>query len=298
MGERFSCAVASLAAGEPCYGTASRARRWILVEQPGPWGRDAVLDSRLPGDVGVRLRALAREARARLVLIRRVGRSDPDVRSAFAVVTTPELRRIERVTFADPLELLDVPWARLRGFAPVDGEVVDAPLYLVCTNGAHDACCAVFGRPLAEALVAEHPDAVWEVSHIGGDRFAGNLVCLPEGVYYGRVEPGEAVKLLAEHRAGRIDLSRYRGRSYLDFPVQAAESLVRERLDLLGLDDLAVARSEELDPGTHRVTFALPPDGLVTAVVRCSPGLDPQQLTCRSTSEEHPPRYELVDLQR
>ena len=30
----------------------------------------------------------------------------------------------------------------------------------------------------------------WEVSHIGGDRFAANLLVLPEGLYYGRVVAG------------------------------------------------------------------------------------------------------------
>ena len=33
---------------------------------------------------------------------------------------------------------------------------------------------------------------MWQSSHIGGDRFAGNVVFLPEGLYYGRVEPAEA----------------------------------------------------------------------------------------------------------
>ena len=29
--------------------------------------------------------------------------------------------------------------------------------------------------------------------HVGGDRFAGNLVCLPEGLYFGRVGPEETL---------------------------------------------------------------------------------------------------------
>ena len=47
-----------------------------------------------------------------------------------------------------------------------------APLLLVCTHGRRDACCAQFGRPTAMALARRYGTAVWETTHVGGDRFA------------------------------------------------------------------------------------------------------------------------------
>ena len=70
------------------------------------------------------------------------------------------------------------------------------------------------------------------MTHIGGDRFAGNLVCLPEGLYYGRVDREAAGSVLDEHLAGRLLLEHYRGRSIYTFPVQAAERSVREATGL------------------------------------------------------------------
>ena len=69
-------------------------------------------------------------------------------------------------------------------------EHVQESLILVCTNGRHDQCCANLGRPLVRAL-RDSPwaDRVWECSHIGGDRFAANVVVLPDSLYFGRVEP-------------------------------------------------------------------------------------------------------------
>ena len=61
-------------------------------------------------------------------------------------------------------------------------------LFCVCTHGKHDACCAEKGRPIAGALSAAYPEETWEVSHIGGDRFAGNALVLPYGLYLGRLE--------------------------------------------------------------------------------------------------------------
>jgi len=296
MAERFSCALTSRTLDEPLYGTASRARRWLLVEQPGPWGTDAVADSKLPPDVGVRLRAVSRATGARLLLIRRHGRPVPSRRRCYAVVSTPDTRRIERFTVDDVADLLAVDWVPLGLSEPVGGEVVDEPLYLVCTNGSHDTCCARFGRPVAQALDAALGDRVWEASHFGGDRFAANVVCLPEGIYYGRVEPDAAVALVEQHEAGVVDLEHLRGRSSLPFVAQAAEYFVRADRALRGLDDVGVERVEDVGNGTFRVRTVIRNSDVITATVECSESVDPQQLTCRSSSEEHPPRYRLVSL--
>ncbi|MDP8977382.1 MAG: sucrase ferredoxin [Actinomycetota bacterium] len=296
MAERFSCALSSRLLGEPCYGTASQARRWLLLEQPGPWGTDAVMQSRLPPEVAIGLRAVARAVGARLLVIRRPGRSAPIRRTCFAVVSTDGVRRIERFTVGDPADLLGIDWEPLRGFAPVGGEVVDHPLYLVCTNGSHDTCCARFGRPVARVLHETLGDGVWEASHYGGDRFAGNLVCLPDGIYYGRVAPEEVLALVEQHQAGRLVLDHYRGRSFLPFVAQAAEHFVREDRGLTRVDDVVAQRVDAIDDGRFRVGVVTSAGEAMAAVVECTEAIDPQQLTCRSSSEEHPPRYRLVDL--
>ena len=42
------------------------------------------------------------------------------------------------------------------------GTPVDGPLYLVCTHGKRDRCCARYGRPLYDALRERAgPDGVW-----------------------------------------------------------------------------------------------------------------------------------------
>src|SRR3954464_10743375 len=61
------CAAASLAAGEPLAGTATVASDWLLVEARGAWGRDAVADSGLAGDVQDALAAFS----GKVLLVRR-----------------------------------------------------------------------------------------------------------------------------------------------------------------------------------------------------------------------------------
>ena len=90
---------------------------------------------------------------------------------------------------------------------------------LVCTNGRHDACCATYGRPLVRACgTGPGLRDVWECSHIGGDRFAGNLVVLPESLYFGRCRSRGRDPLLGGLDEGRLDLENFRGRSALRWP--------------------------------------------------------------------------------
>jgi hypothetical protein len=140
----------------------------------------------------------------------------------------------------DPGELADLDLAAVAaGRAPGFGVPVTGPVLLVCTHGRHSACCARLGAPLARFLHERFGD-VWETTHVGGDRYAANLVCLPHGLYYGDLDRERALAAAEEYRHGRVVLTGYRGRAGLPEPVQAAEHYVRARSGVLGVDDVTV----------------------------------------------------------
>lgn len=183
-----------------------------------------------------RLRAQVRaRERTRLLFVRRPDRRGWPELVAYTADSLEGEERVRRIPFESYEDLRDLDLA-------TTGEPLEHPLFLVCTHGKHDPCCARKGRPLFEAL-AEQLDSewVWQVTHIGGDRFAGNLVCLPQGLYYGRVAREDAVGVLDEHFAGRVALQHYRGRSSWPFAAQAAERSIRAELRLFGIDDLHLA---------------------------------------------------------
>lgn len=169
------------------------------------------------------------------------------------------------------------------------GTAVEHPLLLVCTHGKHDRCCARRGRPLYAALREQvEPDSVWQSSHLGGDRFAGNLVAVREGLYFGRVQPADVFPVLDEYLAGRIHLERYRGRSCYPFAVQAAECAVRERGGHRGIEDLTLLGVERVDGGWS-VRFATPA-GEVEQRVAAAEG-ELAYLTCHAETLRHPRRF-------
>jgi hypothetical protein len=300
VAEALPCATLSRALSEPLYGTASRVRGWVLLEQPGPWGREAVTESRLDPALARALSRAAAAAHLRLLLIRRPGRAvdRPAGRPAacFVAHTSRDRRWLERRRLDDPAELLELDMAKVvAGERPGFGEEVAEPVYLVCTNGRHDRCCATYGRPLARSLAAGHGELVWESSHVGGDRFAGNLVCLPDGHYFGRVGPGDAGRVVGLHRKGVIDLAHWRG-CCVDPPVvQAAEWFARRGSGLLGVDDLDLLGRERLAPDVVAVRFRRA-GGSLRVLVRASRTAEPRPLTDHSPRPEVPVAFDLLEL--
>jgi hypothetical protein len=290
------CAQESAARDEPLAGTASRVRRWLVVEQPGPWGADALTASRLDAEVG---RALARAARAagvRVLLARRPGwKHTDDARRVFLAQSGPGGRWLEQVDLpaGDDPALLELDLGALaRTEPPGLGEPGPGALVLVCTNGRHDPCCADEGRPVVRRLAALGVPDVWECSHVGGDRFAGNLVFLPDGVYLGRVDADAAPRVVADYQRGVLDLGRYRGRSFHPPLVQVAEAHARAELDERRLDGVTVVASEGTtdDEATVRVTQHGGPT--LEVVVTRRPGAS-VQLTCHASRAELPWHYEV-----
>jgi hypothetical protein len=174
------------------------------------------------------------------------------------------------------------------------------PLYLVCTHGRHDPCCALFGRPVAAALSAREPDRTWESSHVGGDRFGANVVVLPQGLYLGRVIPGRVDEVVDAVREDRIPLALLRGRSSFSMTVQAAQHFVRSgdatggSLD--GMSSLLPLAEEAVSDTDWRVILA-GPSGPVAVTVRRMRSAAPAKLTCHAPEPKIFPGYSLVGIE-
>jgi hypothetical protein len=279
-------------------GTASTVRSWLLLEDPGPWGRDALRDARLPERVGLELQRRCRAAGVRPLLIRRASStaSPAGGLGCFAIRSGPEPPWIERTRLAKVTDILDLDLPSLgRGVRP-GFEPVDGPLFLVCTHGRRDVCCAERGRPLARALATAVPGATWESSHVGGDRFAGNLVAFPHGLYLGRVEPDQADEVARQYADGRISLRHLRGRSCYPMPVQAAEHELRTLEGFDRVDDVGLERAEAPHPGVSISTFRTPMGrfSVSVAIEESAPSF----LTCHSHAAEPAPAYRTIAIVR
>ena len=210
-------------------------RAWLLIEHPGPWPDEpasAVLPSLLRGvvDEAVKLGI-------RVQLIREPGsrRVSGGVFAGWTAGSEPWLRRGSLSGGLNGLDLEGLAAGRPVAF----GSSVSEPVFLVCGHAQRNACCARFGGPLAQGLAARYPGQVFQTTHVGGHRFAANLVILPHGLYYGPVGLAEATAAIGAYERGAVTPGRYRGRAGQPRPTQQAEHEVLTRAGSLRVAALA-----------------------------------------------------------
>ncbi|HEX7212053.1 MAG TPA: sucrase ferredoxin [Propionibacteriaceae bacterium] len=280
---------------DPMAGTAPPTRRWLLLEHPGPWRIDAIAGAGIAPDVLSILLARA-GSDTRVLLVRRPGRVDRRAPRSWI------LAGLDTDTITGPWrhdnDLLDAA-AALVGDSP--GAALSQPVVLVCTHGVHDVCCALRGRPVASTLASRWPELVWECSHIGGDRFASNVVLLPDGFYYGNLDPESALATVDAHLAGRVLPDRLRGMARFLPPVQAAVIAAYQRYGPLVASDVSVRATEHIGPhhghGSETyVDLVIEPQRLAVRAHVLSIRRTEAQLTCRAARETPATEYQVIDF--
>jgi hypothetical protein len=289
--KRALCADVAEAAGEQLGATASRVDRWLLVEYRGLWDRDVLGGSLLSEALKAHLRdQLGRLGHSRLLFIKQPPRRGKTRRMFYLGNSRPGEESLDALQFEHHDDLLEYDFADalLGGERP--GVPVEHPLMIVCTHGKRDRCCAKYGRPLYDRLKGKvDPAWVWQSTHVGGDRFAGNLVLLPEGLYFGRVGDDDLDPLLDRYFDRELYLDRYRGRSAYTFAVQSAELAVREAEGLIGLDDVSLREVKSRGDG-WRVTLRAK-GALLKVDVEADLAEEPVYMTCGSATPQRPRRH-------
>ena len=242
---RRECAQYSRVAGEDMAGTVKPCAHWLLIEYRGRWEREAAAVFSEP--VQARLREFrSRLPGMRLALIKQPRRTSSSLKVFWAVSRETDAQ-LYQWDFSGYESLLSL---NLDG----GGEPVDEKIVAVCTHGTHDLCCAQFGNKIYSQL-QEFDREVWQISHIGGCRFAPNVVCLPHGIVYGRVEAEDCSGIIAGYRNDEVFAEKLRGRSCYSRPVQAAEKFLRSVKRVKGLGDLTLAAAEEIRLGEWSMEF-------------------------------------------
>ncbi|WP_327639110.1 sucrase ferredoxin [Kribbella sp. NBC_00482] len=287
------CAAQADLRGDALMASAPPAERWLLIESRSAWPRQALTslqDSSSGVELGDAVARRCRELRIRPVLIRRYGRLDRTGPRRWGLVDCRPGRELVRWgDLPTDEDLLDV----LAGNNP--GLVSNEPVYLVCTHGRHDACCAVRGRPVAATLTAAYPERTWECSHIGGDRFAANVVVLPHGLFYGQVSPARAVELAKQYDEGAVVPDLLRGSGAFVPPVQAAQHFARAAGHSPAVDNLLPQTVEVLGEHRWRILLAST-NGLIAVEVSARLDTVDARLTCAGSSPAQIRHFELHSL--
>ncbi|MGB9178113.1 MAG: sucrase ferredoxin [Pyrinomonadaceae bacterium] len=293
----FYCSAVSLEAGEQSIGTASTGEVWLLLEYAQAWGTRAFQESNLSRPLKIHLnRMLKTIPRSRLLLIKQ-DRQPQDQLTLFIVRSLESDTSITKLKLENYEQLLSLTVEQIAaGNYGAGAETLSDSLYLVCTHGKRDKCCAKFGYALYKSLRAVAGTRVWQSSHVGGDRFAANLICFPHGLFYAHVTEESGQQLVNEYEEGRLSLDNYRGRACYPSPIQAAEFFVRSQSGLMGVGDLRFLDYHSIRERNWRVRFVAPLNGTVHEVYLTSRLSEFQNLlTCQATEEKRVVQYSFND---
>ena len=292
------CSIRSRKASEEAFGTASTGDAWLLLEYARPWGAKAFRESTIPKGVKVYLSGLLKSVpRSRVLLIKQTRKVKGPL-SLFVVRSGESSSSILKYEFSEYEQLLDLDLvSALAGGSPSGTTPWEKPLFLVCTHGKRDKCCAKFGIPIYKTMQTQVGESsVWQCSHVGGDRFAANVICFPDGIFYGHVTEETAKLIVKEYDERRIVLTNFRGRSCYSFPVQAAEFFARRETGFRRIGDLKFLTYDPLKPNEWRVRFFSEVDAKVHQVsLRSHLSEFQNRLTCHSSEPQSVVQYSLIE---
>ena len=282
---RSYCSALARAEDAVLIGTADPVDIWILLEYSAVWRARATNDNSLSAAVNdwlkhaVRAIESALSCKARLLFIRQTDVGQPDVGQTDLAPVTAKNKRLfvvrsgERDGAVSTVALPD--YDALLALDPValarDGggaTAFDQPLYLICTNGQRDLCCSRFGLPVYEQLTQQFGASVWQTTHVGGHRYAPNLICLPEGVVYGFADTTVAPALVQATRNADLQLEHLRGRSCYSAVGQVAELAVRRHFGEVRLGALRLLDEQRPEQGEWRLSFDVAERGRIHVQVR------------------------------
>jgi hypothetical protein len=285
-------------AKEEMFGTVPKVDIWILLEYNQAWGEKAFPSSNIPKNVKKRLSNYVESTPyCRLQLIKRHDRSLDSIKLYLGVSDEkePKLFELNLSSYDDLLEI-DIPKI-LESSSFLRKE----PLILICTHGTHDKCCSKFGVPIyLKAIEQENRFTTWQCTHLGGHRFAANVLCLPHGIYYGRVrEKGNLCEVIKEYQNRSVHLENYRGRSCYHNEVQAAEYFLRMQTGIKEISAFCLNETKNNDSGGAMVEFLSATNGEIHFFyIQTDKNAMSNYTSCKDKDKSSISQYRLVNYKK
>lgn len=255
--QNHSCSFDSRDHGESLLGTAPYVKYWLLLEYPKPFGGKAFKDSEISAPVKQHLNEFTlSEPQSKLLLIKKHSKKKASGIVFYFGITGTEPKML-KFNLNDYEELLKIKLNQLVSDPSAhEHQTTNEKMFLVCTNGKRDKCCAEYGMEVFRELKQNNKINVWQSSHVGQHRFAANIIAFPEGIYYGRVDIGNVTSIANSHLSNNLYLENLRGQSKYPSPVQAAEGFLRKNIDINNISKLILINYDEIDEGKWKVNFS------------------------------------------
>ncbi|XP_039118447.1 uncharacterized protein LOC120254401 isoform X3 [Dioscorea cayenensis subsp. rotundata] len=229
---------------EPLVGTVQMYGRHVFLchKCPDLWPShiETTECSQLPGLLSVALKARKEDLKRRTCLTIYQGEDDMDSMDG-DVMIFPDMIKYKGLTQGDVDNFVDEVLVKESGWSFGEVETLSGSYVFVCAHGSRDRRCGLCGPVLVRKFREEiksgdlHDQvSVHPCSHIGGHKFAGNVIIFSKkddkvtGDWYGYVSPDDVPTILEQHIGkGRIVDRLWRGSMGLSKEEQKKAQLLR-----------------------------------------------------------------------
>ncbi|MBN2550643.1 MAG: hypothetical protein JXB15_15870 [Anaerolineales bacterium] len=296
-----ACSKLSLDAGEALIGTATPTQTYLLLEYNGAWEEKAFKQSAMPETVKNYLTQQTKTLPAAKLLLIKTRPSHQKAGVHFFIASTSEQSPGLYAFHLEKYEALlgiDIP-AVLAGEPAYQPQRSDGSLLLVCTNGRRDVCCSREGIPvfnLLHQVAGSSALQVWQSSHVGGHRFAANVLWLPYGLLYGRVNTENALPILQACLNQQVYLPNLRGRNCFREAIQAADYYLRQQTGETNLQAFLFQDIQETLPGQWLIRFSEKNTGRThPVIIRTEQSSSPVYESCQLDKSTFPVNYQALN---
>lgn len=288
----FFCSAASRYFKEQLAGTAANSSVFILLEHSNPFP-EKISEAHFDKEWLKKMQALARSLNGKVLLVRNKKTNFKDCKITFvdckrcgyfSIETTVE--HVHTIDLASYISASTTQWEK-------------DPFFVICTNGKKDKCCSKFGFPVFKFFESFNADVrVWESSHVGGDRFAANVVAMPFGIYYGHVVVEDVGHIMVRTLLRKIYKNKYRGLSRRSFFEQSVECYVREHLQNYDIDFDVTIQLIRHDGNSYTVKVYTT-NNIHYEVTLLKEEINyPHLLTCKSNAPSKIVKFKLIELKQ
>ncbi len=313
------CSIVSRQEDEKIIGSARDVRRFLFMELDKPWNESALETEHLPQPVRNAYRKAcdnntfegkflpiapdpeySREDHVRFLDYHRPDEPFATYRSRRYLIPNDKLKKAARILLVEPDRLDEL--SSFRENNPPQHEI------MVCTHMERDPCCGHFGPPIHQALRTHFDTAemrTWQVSHVGGHRYCPNLISLPDGRYWGRMEINQLDHFVNQTGDFNHLSGQYRGWAALSPPAQIVEKAAFEQEGWSWITFRKTASLSEVEDAEDRFHVSIhyrndDESGTYEGIVQLAKPVRALKSECGSSTDEPAykaaPQYELVEL--
>ena len=314
------CSLFSSENGETPFATATNCTQWLFIELKEPWEKDIEKSKHFPKEVSSvlkRVRGRGNQVRLQCILPDSEYSVDGYTRVIYfsldegASIFQKKEYLLKPVRVASLVEALLVEPKGLKRFdAEQQAESTNRDIF-VCTHGKYDVCCGRFGYLAYQTLRTNYGSSkennlrVWRVSHLGGHRFAPNILDMPEGNNWARMSQKDLGTIIIRDEPVSEIRHCYRGWVALASPEEQmleSEAFMREGWDWTRRRVFALPKGQDVPDanGNVRVKFSegdVNRFGNYQAVVECVGKFPSINCITGNQSAEYP-KYEVKKIRK